>query len=157
LRFLFLIFLCHIAPCFALLLFNMVHFFTPCIVVAYCGVSPLPCGATVVCCDSSSFTLRYYCLLWCVIPCFALLLLVMVHRLHLVVCIVVAIYCGLLSLTLHCCYLLWFVVPHLALLFVCCVVLCLVLLLLVMVCCFHLALLLLAMVHHMVPCTCSRA
>lgn len=97
--------------------------FTPCIIIAYCGASPLPYGATIVCCGPSSFTLHYYCLLWCVILRFELLLFVMVHCFHLAMCNVVAIYYVSSSLTLCCYYLLWFVVLHLAFLLVWCVVL----------------------------------
>jgi hypothetical protein len=108
----------------------MVHYYLPYVIIVYygaslsfcaiitcCGALPLPC-AIDVCCGSSSFTLCCYYLLWCIVPCLALLL-VMVCRFHLALLLFVMVYCplpcatttycGESSFALCCCCLLWFV------------------------------------------------
>lgn len=111
--FLFLFFICSLP--LLLLLLDMLHCslfgivvvwlvrcFTPCIIIAYCGASPLPYGVANVCCGASSFVLSC-CLLWCIaftLQCALLLLFIVFH--HPSPCVVV-IYCGSLSFTLHCC------------------------------------------------------
>jgi hypothetical protein len=73
--------LCYVAPHLILQLFSMVHHSLPCIVTA-CGALLVPC-TNVTCCGVSSFTLCCYYLLWCVVPHFTLLF-ILVHHPHLV-------------------------------------------------------------------------
>jgi hypothetical protein len=121
--------LCYIAFRLVLLLFGVVCHSLSCIIVVYCGASsslyvvvccgvlPLPYVAIVVCCGSSSLALHYCYLLWCIVPHFALLLLVVVHcpLSSTIACVIydpllcVVTCCGVSFFTLHCCCLLWFV------------------------------------------------
>jgi len=104
----------------ALLLFIVVYCPWPYTIVTYCGLSPLFCFTIIFCYGSSSFTLQYCYLLWCVA-------LALHYSSPCVVC------CSLLCFatsSLHafskfsfhlplCCYLLWFAIFCLMLLLTC--------------------------------------